>query len=150
MMATQSPVIATLVVQFRMTQWILDRNLEGLTNEHGSVRAVPDGSDLAWLVRHVISVRNAVLPSLGQEAVPLDGTMPLEALVASYAVSQERLLAGLSALTDDGLSAAPPVRRGDEPETLGTLLSKIAIHEAYHLGQTGILRRIAGKEGAIR
>jgi len=30
------------------------------------------------------------------------------------------------------------------------MVTFLAFHEAYHVGQTGILRRIIGKEGAIR
>ena len=34
-------------------------------------------------------------------------------------------------------------------ETVGTLLASIAFHEAYHLGQTGLSRRLLGKPGAL-
>jgi hypothetical protein len=32
---------------------------------------------------------------------------------------------------------------------IGTLLASIAFHEAYHLGQTGLSRRLLGKPGAL-
>jgi hypothetical protein len=35
-------------------------------------------------------------------------------------------------------------------ETLRSLLTTVLFHQAYHSGQTGLLRRIAGKEGAIK
>ena len=34
--------------------------------------------------------------------------------------------------------------------TVGTLLSILMFHQAGHTGQTTVLRRIAGKQGAIR
>ncbi|HVP56309.1 MAG TPA: hypothetical protein VMU45_15060 [Candidatus Eisenbacteria bacterium] len=34
--------------------------------------------------------------------------------------------------------------------TMGDALAKLCYHEGDHNGQTGILRRLAGKEGAIR
>jgi hypothetical protein len=37
--------------------------------------------------------------------------------------------------------------RGDDP--LGLTLHVLHFHEAYHIGQTALLRRMAGKEGAI-
>jgi uncharacterized damage-inducible protein DinB len=36
------------------------------------------------------------------------------------------------------------------PKTLRSLLTKIVVHESYHVGQLGVLRRAAGKEGSIR
>jgi len=39
---------------------------------------------------------------------------------------------------------------GNPNETVRTLLTTIMFHQAYHAGQTAVLRRIAGKEGAIR
>jgi uncharacterized damage-inducible protein DinB len=31
-----------------------------------------------------------------------------------------------------------------------SLLSLVMFHQAYHVGQSGLLRRIAGKEGKIK
>jgi hypothetical protein len=39
---------------------------------------------------------------------------------------------------------------GNPKETVRTLLTTLMFHQAYHAGQTAVLRRIAGKEGAIR
>jgi uncharacterized damage-inducible protein DinB len=35
-------------------------------------------------------------------------------------------------------------------ETVGDQLAFLQFHEAYHIGQAGLLRRLAGKDGAIR
>lgn len=43
----------------------------------------------------------------------------------------------------------PQVVRNPE-ETVSSLLTVVLFHRGYHAGQTGILRRIAGKAGAIR
>jgi uncharacterized damage-inducible protein DinB len=39
---------------------------------------------------------------------------------------------------------------GNPDETVRSLLTTVMFHQAYHAGQTAVLRRIAGKEGAIR
>ena len=63
----------------------------------------------------------------------------------------ERVDAGLAALGPDLLDQpAPTSPSGDPDETVRTLLTTVMWHQAYHTGQTGVLRRIAGKEGAIR
>ncbi len=38
----------------------------------------------------------------------------------------------------------------DEKETIGSLMAGMAFHEAYHCGQLGVLRRMAGAEGIIK
>jgi len=35
-------------------------------------------------------------------------------------------------------------------KTVGNQLAFFQFHEAYHAGQVGLLRRLAGKEGALR
>ncbi|MCP3997209.1 MAG: DinB family protein, partial [bacterium] len=54
-------------------------------------------------------------------------------------------------LTDEDLDAASPIKylKGED-EIIGTMLTTFLFHESYHVGQTGLLRRIAGNEGAIR
>ncbi|TMQ65737.1 MAG: hypothetical protein E6K77_02380 [Candidatus Eisenbacteria bacterium] len=69
---------------------------------------------------------------------------PFPAIFQALDQSQERLLAGLSRMQDSDLGSA---------DTKGSLAAKLAglqFHEAYHAGQLGLLRRIAGKKGAIQ
>jgi uncharacterized damage-inducible protein DinB len=62
-----------------------------------------------------------------------------------------RVDAGLAALGPEALSARAPFSPSDDPnETVGSLLSTVCWHQAYHAGQTGLLRRAAGRAGAIR
>jgi uncharacterized damage-inducible protein DinB len=67
-----------------------------------------------------------------------------EEILADFTTSQERIRAGLGRLKDEDLSR----KNGDQE--LGEALHFLHFHEAYHIGQIGLLRRIAGKEGAIR
>ncbi|HUP60095.1 MAG TPA: DinB family protein [Thermoanaerobaculia bacterium] len=167
MIATQTNALAeTLAVQLRMNQWIATANLEGITHEESLVRAVPGGNHINWILGHVVATRCAVLPALRQESVWSEertqlyrknqelrenpNYLPLDEVSRAFHASQERLLEGIAALTDEDLAAPAPFSPGGGSDTLGSLLMKIAVHEAYHLGQTGILRRVVGKPGAIR
>ena len=120
------------------------------------------------MVGHLVAIQDHVLPVVGQQPVlPAevrprydrgsaglrDGAKPLEIteLLELWNDSSRRLDAGLAALDPDTLGMSPPFSPSDNPdETIGTLLMTIAWHQAYHVGQTGLLRRLAGKEGAIR
>lgn len=63
----------------------------------------------------------------------------------------ERVDAGLAGLTPDVVdSPAAGSPTGNPDETVRSLLTTVMFHQAYHAGQTAVLRRVAGKEGAIR
>jgi hypothetical protein len=44
---------------------------------------------------------------------------------------------------------APFSPTNDPNETVGSLIAGFVFHDAYHAGQTGLLRRIAARGGAI-
>jgi len=167
MIATLNTALAeTLTIQYGMNLFILLRNTEGITHEESLIRAVETGNHLNWIVGHIVATRCAVLPALHQEPVWGDETLrlyrrgsgsaadaeylPFDQLVSAFQTTQERILAGIAMLTEEELAAPAPFSPGGGPETLGSLLTKSTIHEGYHLGQTGILRRVTGKPGAIK
>ena len=48
------------------------------------------------------------------------------------------------------LAARPPRNlTGDPDDTVGSQLATFVFHECYHVGQTGVLRRVVGKSGVI-
>jgi hypothetical protein len=69
-------------------------------------------------------------------------------LVAMLETSQESMLAGIAEISAEDLQAPAP--SGKEGETVETGLAGLVFHEAYHVGETGILRRLLGYEGAIK
>jgi len=155
----------TLAFQLRMTAAIAGLNLEGITHEESLLRATPDGTHINWIVGHLVGIRCRLFPAIGQEPVfGADETasycrtltddsiiLPFEEIVRAYEKSTERLLAGIAAATEELYAGPAPFSpRGDPNVTVDSLLTKFMIHEAYHLGQTGILRRVSGKEGAIK
>lgn len=48
------------------------------------------------------------------------------------------------------LQPAANRKTGNPKKTVHSLLFTIMLHQAYHSGQLGVLRRMAGREGAIR
>ncbi len=143
----------------------LKMNLEGLTHEESLIQPQPAGNCLNWIVGHILANRAGMLGLLGkepvwndQEAAPYQrGSKPLtdpalvktlEDIVAMLETSQESILAGLGEMSAEGLQAPAP--SGKEGETVETGLAALVFHEAYHVGETGILRRLLGHEGAIK
>jgi DinB family protein len=119
------------------------------------------------VVGHLLWAFNGLLPLLGQERVMEDGSLaryargtpplrdpaeaqPLDELMAVWDRAAARVDEGLAGLTPEVLDRPVPNSPTNDPnETVRSLISTLCFHQAYHIGQTGVLRRIAGKEGAI-
>jgi uncharacterized damage-inducible protein DinB len=171
-MTTAAPAVASeaavLRHQAHITHQVLRMNLEGVTQEESLIQPEPGGNCLNWVVGHLLWVHNNALRLLGQEPAidPADlkryerGSPPItdaaeardvREMMAAWDQACERMDAGLAGITPEFLDRpAPESPSGDPNETNRTLLSTILFHQAYHSGQTGVLRRIAGKEGAIK
>jgi uncharacterized damage-inducible protein DinB len=143
-------------------------NADGITHEESLGQPQPAGNCMNWVLGHLICVYEEVLALLGQQPVmgkealrrygrgtpPLqDGAaaLPWDTLLTAWDQVSERVEAGLASLTAEKLDApAPGSPRKNPNETVRSFLGLFFFHQAYHAGQMGILRRIAGKEGAMR
>ena len=170
-MSTQVETLNEIEVlrnQARSTDRVLKLNLDGVTHEDSLVQPSPAGNCLNWVLGHLLCIYNDVLPLIGQEPVKpkeqlkqyargsaaLDQgsrtAMDFEALKASWSEAVKRIDAGLAKLSPAQLDSKVPVSPTNNPnETVRSLMTTLMFHQAYHAGQTGILRRIAGKKGAI-
>ena len=66
--------------------------------------------------------------------------------------TQQRFIPALEALGAEALAADVPERFGRPPllGAVGQALVRLSYHKGYHNGQIGLLRRMAGKESAIK
>jgi uncharacterized damage-inducible protein DinB len=151
--------------QARAAHRVLRTNTAGITHEESLRQPQPDGNCMNWVVGHVQHVYEQLLPLLGQQPVLgvgrvqryARGSDPLrdaadalefEQLLGAWDEACARVDAGLAALTPKALAAAPPIAGfGD---SVAELLTFVFFHQAYHAGQTGVLRRLAGREGAVK
>jgi hypothetical protein len=157
---------ALLRHQARMIREVVRINLDGITQEESLIQPT-EGNCLNWVMGHLVCIYDKILPLLGQEQVMAEETLkrydrgspplknPAEALelrdlMTAWDEASRRIDAGLAGLTAEVLDRPAPASPSNDPtETVRSLLSAISFHQAYHAGQTGLLRRIAGKEGAI-
>jgi uncharacterized damage-inducible protein DinB len=171
-MTTAAPAtiseIEVLRHQGRMIRAVLGMNVEGISQEESLIQPSPGGNCLNFVVGHLTCIYNKVLPMLGQEPLPEEAALKrydrgappitdaaealeLRDLLAAFDKAADRFDAGLAAVAPETLDQkVPNSPSGNPDETVRSLLSTVVFHQAYHSGQTGILRRIAGKEGAIR
>jgi hypothetical protein len=171
-MVTDAPATLSEIKVFQhqagMTHGVVRTNVDGLTHEDSLVQPQPDGNCLNFVIGHLLHVYDQALPLVGQQPVlgadtlkryargapPLRDpaeAMELRVLMDAWDTASERFQAGLATLTPEAMERPMPGPNsgGKLTETVRSLITIILFHQAYHAGQTGVLRRIAGKPGAI-
>lgn len=168
--ATQTDATSEIGI-YRLTAHIVHdvvrRNLDGLTQADSLIQPRPAGNCLNWVIGHLLLVHNRAVSLVGEQPVtafdalkryergsaPITNpaeAMDLSELLTAWDEAAVRLDAGIARVTVAALAAPAPFSPTSNPdETVGSLLTTILFHQSYHAGQTGILRRLVGKEGAI-
>ncbi|HKU62536.1 MAG TPA: DinB family protein [Gemmatimonadales bacterium] len=166
---TQAPRGAELFRhQARMVRQVVGMNLAGVTHEESLAHPSGGGNSINWVLGHLLWVYEGALPLVGQRpvlgrdavaryarggAALVEGEepLPLAELQAAWDQAADRIDQGLAALPDDALDRPAPFSPSNNPEeTVGSLIATVLFHQTYHGGQLGVLRRVAGKPGAIR
>lgn len=154
-----------LKMLFGINYDVLKKNLEGVSHDESLLQPPGGANCLNWVLGHVVATRDAALKLLHQQPIwdkedaalyrrgsaPIrDGSKarPFETIVADLDRSQGRLMEGLAKVTEPELGA--PLADQSAADTVGGTLFVLHLHESYHAGQTGLLRRMAGHEGAIK
>lgn len=156
----------TIAHQFGLTSFVLERNIAELSNEDSLVSPQKAGNCLNWVVGHITRSRNMALSVLGQkplypmedfraysgeERFTREAALPFDEVKRRFKALQEPLMKTVNGMSADAMATPAPFSpTGNPDETIGSLLAAFAFHEAYHVGQTGILRRVVGKEGAVK
>jgi uncharacterized damage-inducible protein DinB len=154
--------------QARTAHLMVRLSVAGVTHEESLIQPQPGGNCLNWVVGHLLWAEHRVLSVL-QQSPAMDETRlkryarrgpplqdPAEAvglgdLMAAWDACDGRMDAGLAGLTPEALDQPVANSPTNNPnETVRSLLGTFMFHQAYHAGQTGLLRRLVGKEGAVR
>jgi DinB family protein len=154
--------------QASLVHQVVRRNVEGISHEESLLQPEPGGNCLNWVVGHLVWAYAGALPLVRQSST-LDqqrlaqyarGGPPLtdparavrfDELLAEWDEASRRMDAGLADFPTEALGQpAPGSPTGNPRETIGSLLATIMFHQAYHTGQTAVLRRLVGREGAIK
>lgn len=156
-------VQATLERHFTMMYETAESNLEGVTPEQSLARPERGGNCANWILGHLVNVHNGLMRLLGEDPVwesdqldrvdrgPIEGpddAIEWDALRDRLLGSRERCLAAVRGLTEEALAEELPDPFGGT-SSRAELLTTLAFHQAYHAGQLGLARRIAGLPGAI-
>ena len=148
--------------QLEACHYVVKANVGDVSHEDSLKQPAPAGNCLNWILGHLVATRSNLLRGLGAEPVWSEADIErydrhgppirnaaeakrIEDIWEAYDLSQRRLRQAVSELTPQHLAATAPFSPANRPdETVGSLLVTFAFHDAYHTGQTGVLRRLVG------
>ena len=152
---------------FAINNNVLKVNTEDVTHEESLIRPTSGGNCINWAVGHLLRSRQFLLKvALKDWSIPPEVEKAYERgssgddfhlfpqfpeLLAMWDETQTLLDEALTALTADQLhQIEPPFGDFSRPDTRERRILFLHFHESYHLGQLGLMRRLLGKEGAIK
>jgi len=150
----------SLIAGFQGAYMVLKLNSAGLTEEKSREHPIEGASCVNWVLGHVLYVRSLFGPALGikpeigpdWEAVYNRGTSgkvdmgagaTLADLEARFERSNAAVLSRIAELTPAELDQIID-HPAFGPKPLEQYLALLLMHEGYHIGQLGILRRGLG------
>jgi hypothetical protein len=155
--AMRSAVAAPIAKIFAINDDIVSKALEGLTDEQLWTRLMPRNNPMLWIVGHFVETRTQLMALLGE---PFDtgwgqhfvrGATLRDA--KQYPSREEiqdvmkdvsrRLHAKLATLDDEQMSRPPAVPLFGA-ETVADQVAGFALHDCYHVGQIGYIRKGLG------
>jgi len=145
--------LETLTV-LKMNNRVININLEGITHEESLLSPEPGGNCINWVLGHMLISRDDINKILGIDKVSDEkllerykrGTTPITKENAIDINEIFRRFNDSQKTIEEKVESTDFTQRQDELKSLAFH----AFHEAYHAGQTGLLRRLSGKSGAIK
>jgi len=142
-----------LLYHFQINHRITLQNIESITHEESMIFGLKGGSCINRVLGHMTVTRDKALELLGSEKccppdmyekykrgsdeITSDTAMQFEEIVSWYNKSQKLVEAVTTTFNFHDLEFTKRIQF-------------FAFHEAYHVGQLGIMRRFVGKEGVIK
>jgi DinB superfamily len=144
--------------QFRDTTQLYARALNGVDHNALLTRPGPRSNPLLWVAGHLVQQRTRLLGALGPERqVPWDDLFGTGSMIgdfrqypsvgeldAVWRSATEELMRRLDMVTPAILGTPSPQWLRTQDGTVLGALAFAAMHEAYHVGQMGFLRKWLG------
>jgi uncharacterized damage-inducible protein DinB len=158
------PVAAELTTAasiYKQNEKMLSKSFEGLTREEWQSRPNATSNSLLWIAGHVVWSRSLALKFLGttwsrpwlelfargaKPASPAECPSP-EEIVLAWNDAKAQLTTALDEASEEVLSSAAPEKSPSFDGKMSGMVSFLAFHEAYHVGQVAYLRCWLGHKG---
>ncbi len=141
---------------------VITAQTDGLTQAESLIQPSFNANCMNWILGHIVGGRATLHRLTGtptpfdlapyarfeRDSPPVTGPgdgLPLAQMLADLAASNDVLLARLAAMSDEEFAAVPEGGNRSVDVQLGFF----SWHETYHVGQTELLRQVAGKNDKI-
>lgn len=151
--------IAALAEGFRVSTNLYLKALHGLDDEALFTRINGTANPIIWIAGHLVQFRSRLTVVLGgaQREISWAGQFvtgsrpgnpseypPIGEITAAWREVSADTEACFERLTGEQLLALPPVRVATPDGSLRGAIALFAFHDAYHIGQMGLIRRALG------
>lgn len=158
-----SPVMVPIAMIFKINDDLLRRAVDGLTKEELWQRPTDKNNPMLWILGHVVQTRARILQLLDEpfdtgwgnlfgRGAPLKEQAPYPPLKEITRILNEvnRLLyAKFESLDDAQLARAAQGLELPRAKTLADQLAFFGLHESYHVGQMGYVRKALGHPALV-
>ncbi len=147
----------TISTQFELQTRLFNNVLQDVDDQELDHRASEHVNHLHWLATHLLAIRmglrsfgglsedNSMQHFLGKSISDIQEYPPLSEIKEKWNGISSDILKGLQHMNAEQLEGEAPVQVPVSDRTLGGYLGFLMHHEAYHLGQMGILRKYMGQ-----
>jgi uncharacterized damage-inducible protein DinB len=151
---------AALKAQFDLHTRLYNNVLDGISDSDANTRSNDHVNHMKWIAGHILNTRlgsfskmtgnqpDESYVALFGRGVALDPNAsypPIEELKSKWNEVSSSIATGLLKVPEDILSSPATVKTPVDDETVRGLFAFLVSHEAYHIGQLSILRKLAGK-----
>jgi uncharacterized damage-inducible protein DinB len=152
--------LGPLALQFNLHTKLFRNATEGIDDKEASFRNNEHANHIKWIAGHLLNTRlnffnnvtghtpdSSLAPLFGQgKSLDMSVAYPsFEELTKRWEEVSAQVGARMLHIPENVLTAPAPFQTGTGDDTMLGLIAFLTSHEAYHIGQLGILRKMAGK-----
>jgi uncharacterized damage-inducible protein DinB len=158
-----APEFVTTAYIYKRNEAMLAKAIDGLSAEQWNERPMELSNCALWILGHIVWARSRALKLLGvnwtapwlahfeRGSKPEDAANypPFSEVVDAWKTLTEKMPAALEDASPEAMAAPAAQPSPSFDGTIGGMVSFLAMHETYHVGQAVYVRRLLGHERAI-
>jgi hypothetical protein len=158
-----APEFVTTAHIFKRNEAMLGKAIDGLNAEQWNCRPLESSNCALWILGHIVWARSRALKLLGvnwtapwfpyfeRGSKPEDAASypPFEEVVAAWKELTEKMPTALAGASPEAMAAPITQPSPSFDGTVGGMVSFLAMHETYHVGQAVYVRRLIAHDQAV-
>ena len=150
----EATALEFLKIQFDFNSEVISKNIAGITDEESRIFHQDGANPFNWIFGHLILIRNSMIEILGGKPIWDDEDFSIYQRGEKPENHKNNFtdFDTLKSYFKDSETELNRIFKGSvdiNPKNISDL-SALMLHEIYHAGQLGYVRRLLGKEGAIK